>query len=64
MPRSQLQPVARTGRPRRRLTSLVAGQYRALVKLIDVTVADGKLDLGFATEVNASQLAALQVIER
>ena len=40
------------------------GQYRALVELVDVTVADGKLDLGFTTEVNASQLAALQVIAR
>jgi hypothetical protein len=40
------------------------GQYRALVEPIDVTVTDGILDLGFTSTVNASQLAALQVIPR
>ena len=48
------------------VVAAAGGPYRALVELVDVTVTvtDGKLDLGFTTEVDASQLAALQVIER
>jgi Malectin domain len=44
------------------IVAQAGGQYVALVKLINVTVSDGNLDLGFSHTVNASQLAALEIV--